>query len=127
MTSTKISPSDESGPLRVLVIDEDEDVRRALARALALDGHATTAVGSPREALAQRRRFDVAIVDLVLPDDAALAAAGRFLTAGLVGRVVFFTSVRDATTLAAARELGHVIHKDLHALREHLRVSALER
>jgi two-component system OmpR family response regulator len=56
--------------MRVLVVDDDAEVRRLLVRALERDGHAVTARTTARAALTAlgARSFDVVVLDLALPD-----------------------------------------------------------
>jgi DNA-binding response OmpR family regulator len=58
-------------PIEVLLIEDDADLREALAEYLELGGCAVTAVGTGMafyQALAEGRGFHVAIIDLGLPD-----------------------------------------------------------
>src|SRR5262249_31531826 len=56
-------------PLRLLVVDDDEVLRQALARRFGRLGMTVTAATSGEEALvaAEASRFDVALLDLHLP------------------------------------------------------------
>ncbi|HJT77359.1 MAG TPA: response regulator, partial [Gemmataceae bacterium] len=55
-------------PLRLLIVDDDEQLRQTLARRFGRQGMNVTAAGSAEEALAQaeRGRWDVALLDLHL-------------------------------------------------------------
>lgn len=55
---------------RILLVEGEEEVAAPLVRALARAGHATTTVstGSQALALADQVRFDIALVDILLPD-----------------------------------------------------------
>jgi CheY-like chemotaxis protein len=59
---------------RVLIVDDEPDVRNLFERVLSEDGYYTTAVGTARQALAAVRNgdFDVVILDLSLPDEDGL-------------------------------------------------------
>lgn len=65
---------------QVLLVEGDESVTESIKRALARAGHATTAVstGSQALAIADEREFDIALVDISLPD-----ADGRAVVEGL--------------------------------------------
>jgi DNA-binding NtrC family response regulator len=54
----------------ILVVEDDPTVATNVARGLSRDGHAVTAVGTCKEALAELayRSFDVVLLDLRLPD-----------------------------------------------------------
>jgi CheY-like chemotaxis protein len=62
---------------RVLVVDDDLGLREMVSTALSMRGAEVVAVGTAEEALAQRGRFGVVIIDLLLGEmrgDALLAA-----------------------------------------------------
>jgi CheY-like chemotaxis protein len=54
---------------RVLVVDDEKDVRDAWARALRIAGYTVQAVGSPADAiaLAESHAFDVVVLDFIIP------------------------------------------------------------
>ncbi|MBX7195476.1 MAG: response regulator transcription factor [Sandaracinaceae bacterium] len=56
--------------MRVLLVDDDLEVRDLLVRALERDGHSVVGVGSMAEArhALELREIDVAVLDLALPD-----------------------------------------------------------
>ena len=55
---------------RVLVVDDDDDIRDLVSLRLEMDGHAVISFGDPVEALdrASTTRLDLAIVDWTMPD-----------------------------------------------------------
>jgi NtrC-family two-component system response regulator AlgB len=61
-------------PLRVLVVDDEQGIRKTLAMCLEAEGHSVTAVGNVRDAGAEakRRAFDLALVDLRIGPDNGL-------------------------------------------------------
>ena len=73
----------EVAALRILVVDDDTNVRKALAVSLETDGHTTVAVSNGPDALAEasRQHFDVAFVDLRLK-----TASGLDLIPALLAR-----------------------------------------
>jgi two-component system cell cycle sensor histidine kinase/response regulator CckA len=77
-------------PGQVLVVDDDESVRRSVTRALRYDGFAVTSVGSGEEALEALRAklggFDVVVSDIVMRgmSGVALCRAVRELDAHAV-------------------------------------------
>ncbi len=66
---------------RILIVDDEKNVRATLARALALEGHETAGAGDGEEALVRLDGggFDLAVVDLAMPalDGLGLLAALR--------------------------------------------------
>jgi ActR/RegA family two-component response regulator len=96
---------------RLLVVDDDVTVARALARASARRGFSVTVAGSCAACGALGQAFDSAILDLDLPDGNGVDLARRLLRAGSVQSVVFFTGSSDPALLARARRLGAVVMK----------------
>jgi ActR/RegA family two-component response regulator len=96
---------------RLLVVDDDVTVARALARASARRGFSVTVAGSSAAACALGQAFDFAILDLDLPDGNGVDLARRLLRAGSVPSVVFFTGSSEPALLARARRLGAVVMK----------------
>jgi CheY-like chemotaxis protein len=91
------SPNDDVylGGVSVLVVDDYEDVRNAVAMMLQHCGAAVTAVGSADEALEalQRERPDVLVSDLAMPDKGGY---------WLIGQVRALPPERGGLTPAAA-------------------------
>lgn len=87
--------------MRVLVVDDDEDIRVSLRRALALDGHDAILAGDAEEALARLRGgelVDVVVLDRGLPGIDGLEACRRIRAAQLDVGVLVLTAlgaVRD--------------------------------
>src|SRR6516225_7451762 len=69
-----MSPADKSPPCHVLVIDDEKNIRNALAVCLEAIGCTVTAIGSGQAALAALRRqhFDFAFLDLRLDKENGL-------------------------------------------------------
>jgi CheY-like chemotaxis protein len=73
MPAVAVAPAAEllapAGPLRILLVEDDQPVRETMARLLQLDGHQVTMFGSPVEALAafQPGAYDVVCSDLSMP------------------------------------------------------------
>jgi two-component system, NtrC family, response regulator AlgB len=62
---------DKSTPLRVLIVDDEANIRKTLSYCLEVEGHNVSAVSNPIDAAeeARRRSFDLAFVDLKLGDE----------------------------------------------------------
>lgn len=61
---------DRADARSILVVDDEEPIRKLLVAMLAARNHACVAVGSVADAVRQmsRRRFDLVLLDLALPD-----------------------------------------------------------
>ena len=101
-------------PLRVLVVDDDEDLRENLAECLQAAGHEVTQAfdgADALELLALNGRPEVVVLDLVMPrlDGRAVAAAVRASPELRQARLVLMTGVaawevRDAAEFDAVHE-----------------------
>jgi len=103
----------QSLPPRLLVVEDDVTVARALSRTLARAGFSVASARSCSAARSLAQSFDFAILDLDLPDGNGVDLARALMTAGKVPSVLFFTSCTDATLLARARRMGSVLMKSL--------------
>ncbi|HEY0466961.1 MAG TPA: response regulator [Polyangiaceae bacterium] len=101
----------QSLPLRLLVVEDDVTVARALSRTLARAGFSVAVASSCATARALVQSFDFAILDLDLPDGNGVDLARALLASGKVPSVLFFTSSSDPALLARARCLGSVVMK----------------
>ena len=96
---------------RLLVVEDDVTVGRALSRTLARRGFSVAVVRSCTAARTLAQPFDFAILDLDLPDGNGVDLARQLLAAGKMPSVMFFTSSCDPVLLAQARRLGPVVNK----------------
>ncbi|HEY4157696.1 MAG TPA: response regulator [Polyangiaceae bacterium] len=101
----------QSSAQRLLVVEDDVTVARALSRAFARRGFAVALVRSCGAARTLAQEFDFAILDLDLPDGNGVDLARELMTRGRVPTVVFFTGSSDEALLARARRVGTVIVK----------------
>lgn len=101
-----------TGPLRLLFVDDDPDIRTIVALALGRDpAIALLTVAAAAEALAQARDAtppDAALLDVEMPDmdGPALLAALQRIVPGLP--VIFMTAHSRERDLAALRAAGAV-------------------
>jgi DNA-binding response OmpR family regulator len=100
-------------PQRLLVVEDDVTVARALSRTLARAGFSVAIARSCTAARTLAQSFDFAILDLDLPDGNGVDLARALMTDGKVPSVLFFTSSSDTTLLARARRLGSIVMKSL--------------
>src|SRR4051812_6156303 len=96
---------------RLLVVEDDVTVARALGRTLARRGFSVALARSCASALSLAQSFDFAILDLDLPDGNGVDLARALLGRGQLPSVLFFTGSRDPALLARARALGSVVLK----------------
>lgn len=97
--------------LRVLVVEDDPAVRRAVARALRKAGHEVVVAERCDGARGLSQAVDVAVLDLELPDGTGVDFAGELLGLGTASGVVFFSGAIDPLLLGRASRLGTVVTK----------------
>jgi DNA-binding response OmpR family regulator len=97
--------------LQVLIVEDDPAIRRALSRTLLRAGHEVVAVARCGGARGLGRAFDVAVLDLELPDGTGVDMAGELLGLGATRGVVFFSGAADPSLLIRAAQLGQVVPK----------------
>lgn len=107
-------------PARALIVDDDPVVARSIARRLLREGYTVSLAQTCRGARASGPGFQIAILDLDLPDGSGVDLADELLRLGAVRGVVFYTGSLDGalreralsfgTVIDKARELEDVIH-----------------
>ncbi len=101
----------ESSAQRLLVVEDDVTVARALSRTLARRGFSVAIARTCSAARMLPQTFDFAVLDLDLPDGNGVDLARDLLDAGKVPGVLFFTGTVDVALLARARRIGGVVMK----------------
>ncbi|HWZ87237.1 MAG TPA: response regulator [Polyangiaceae bacterium] len=96
---------------RLLVVEDDVTVARALSRTFARRGFSVVIARSCAAARALAQRFDFAVLDLDLPDGNGVDLARDLIARASAPTIVFFTGSHDAALLARARRLGGVVMK----------------
>lgn len=98
-------------PSKVLVVDDDALLLRALVRLLVLDGHAVTGAVSVAAArkLAATLLPDVVVLDVGLDDGEGLELAPTLVASGT--RVIFFSGTVVPSVVASASQLGPFVPK----------------
>jgi CheY-like chemotaxis protein len=95
-------------PLRILVVDDEADVRRVTQALLEADGHAITSVSGGREALEALRgeeRFDLVITDRAMPDMSGDQVAETIKTLAPNMKIILLTGfggLMDTSDIPAA-------------------------
>lgn len=92
----------------ILVVDDEEAIRRLLSDSLARAGYRVAAAGSGREALAlvEQEPPDLIILDLVMPEMDGIEALRRIRERGVTARVLVLTAYGTAQQVREARALG---------------------
>ena len=87
-----------TAPPRVLIVDDEENIRFLVGSALEMAGYDTAVAETGREALALAESFepDAIVLDVMLPDIDGFTVLQRLRDAGSTTQVIFLTA-RDAT------------------------------
>jgi len=97
-----------NGAMRLLIIDDEENIRRTTTLAFEETGYHIIGVGSRESALKQMEedQFDVAFLDLKLGDDNGLAVLPELLKLDPRLQVVVFTAYASIETAVEAMRRG---------------------
>jgi DNA-binding NtrC family response regulator len=93
---------------QVLIVDDERLIRSSLERALSLQGHVTETADSAATALAAagRKRFDLVVLDLKLPDGSGLEVLARLLRDAPDTKVVVISAHGTVDSAVEAMKLG---------------------
>ena len=103
--------------VRVLIVDDDDDIRDLLRLTMELAGH--DVVGEAVDAPTALHTWtatgpDLVITDHRLPGDSGLVLADRILELDPAARIILFSAYLDEDALARAAQLGiPAVPKDL--------------
>ena len=97
--------------LRALIVEDDPVVARSIARRLLREGYTVSLAQTCRAARAAGAGFQVAILDLDLPDGNGAELADELLRLGAVRGVVFYSGSLDVAQRTRASLFGPVIDK----------------
>jgi FixJ family two-component response regulator len=92
--------------LRLAVVDDDDDVRRALGRLLRSLGHDVRAFASAEEFEANPAVVDCLILDVRLPGLSGLELRDRIRLGGSAIPIVFITGDSEPFTREGARQIN---------------------
>lgn len=98
-------------PIRALIVEDDPVVARSIARRLLREGYTVSLAQSCRSARASGGGFQVAVLDLDLPDGNGAVLAEELLRLGAVRGVVFYTGSTDAAQRERAERFGVIVDK----------------
>jgi two-component system catabolic regulation response regulator CreB len=104
--------SHQRAPYRVLIVEDDPLVARALARTLMRHGMGVDVIASCAEARLLDGHYDLGIFDIELPDGFGTNLARELVLRATIRGVVFYTGASYQPLLRRAWQLGEVVAKD---------------
>ena len=95
---------------KILIVDDERDLREVFARVLAKAGYDTKEAGSGKEAVDSARVFvpDLILLDLYLGDTSGLDVLPRILKACPAALVVIMTGKGEIETAVRGMKLGSI-------------------
>ena len=101
---------DEATPFKVMVVEDDEDVARAIARKLGADGHEVEVAREPQSVMARLDNdladWDVVILDVGLPGMSGIDVLKHFREVDSLVSVIMLTGDRTAATATTCMRAG---------------------
>jgi len=93
---------------RILVVDDDPDIRDVISEFLSLDGYELWMASTAREAfrILEQQAIDLVLTDLVMPDDEGIAMIREIRSRFPGVRTVAMSGARFGPFLRAAELLG---------------------
>lgn len=106
--STPWSDATQQAPLRILVVDDDHEIRALLQRFLEAQGMRVRAVGEAGAALrlVTREPYDLIVLDLSLPDEDGLSVCRRLRELGDTIPILVLTARGDMVDRVVGLEMG---------------------
>jgi len=100
--------ADTTGPVQVLVVDDEEPIRNALKKFLAQQQFEVYAAGSGDEALQQLRRHRIALMlcDIRMPGTSGVDLVPQAIEIEPEVAILMLTAVNDATSAALCMQRG---------------------
>jgi len=94
--------------IQVLIVDDEQPIRRLVEKELGSERRCITAVGSVREALAafNRETFDVVLLDMRLPDGDGIELLAKLQERTPEVQVIIITGYGDVDNAVKAMKLG---------------------
>src|SRR5467141_73204 len=93
---------------RILIIDDEAEIRESLETLLQLEGYTVVVAGSGREGLAQigQRAFDVVLLDLALPDKNGMDVLSEIRVLHAQQAVIMITAYGSVENAVRAMQSG---------------------
>ena len=101
-----------SNPLKLLLVEDNAAVGRAIAKSLRAQGHTVTLVHTYADARAGTAYHDVGVFDITLPDGDGIELCEVLLRSGRIGGALFCSGSIDDLLLERAQETAPVISKE---------------
>jgi cyclic di-GMP phosphodiesterase len=100
--------ADMTGPVQILVVDDEEPIRNALKKFLTQQQYEVYAVGSGDEALQQLRRHRIALMlcDIRMPGTSGVDLVPQAIEIEPELAILMLTAVNDATSAALCMQRG---------------------
>src|SRR6202035_229491 len=97
---------------RILIIDDEAEIRESLETLLQLEGYIVVVAGSGREGLAQigQRAFDVVLLDLALPDKNGMDVLSEIRLLYAQQGVIMITAYGNGANAVRAMQSGATNH-----------------
>jgi NtrC-family two-component system response regulator AlgB len=94
--------------LKILIIDDETNIRKTLAYCLAAEGHTVVAVSNPADAMEESRRlvFDMAFLDLKLGDENGMDLIPALLADSPWIKIVVITAFASIESVVEAMRRG---------------------
>jgi two-component system response regulator MprA len=108
MVKNEPTPHLVASTARVLVVDDDPDLREFLSSELQVEGYRCNVAGSGQEALLQlrRERFDLVLLDWGLPDFSGVEVCERLRASNITTPVLMLTAHDDVAERVMALDAG---------------------
>jgi NtrC-family two-component system response regulator AlgB len=105
----KFNPTEsKSGPLNILVVDDEANIRKTLSYCLTAEGHSVTGVSNPEDAMEEtlNRSYDLVFLDVKLKDNDGLELIPALLSNAPWIKIVVITAFASIESAVEAMKRG---------------------